>query len=69
MNDDITLNYPDSFKICCSQNKKKVKDYPGVETQVNSALGHINVTTLVRGHPLRFRATILDERACGGNQG
>ena len=57
-----------STQKCSVSKQEKVKDYPRVETQVNSEFGHINVT-LVRGHPLRFRATILDERACGGNQG
>ena len=27
--------------------QEKVKDYPGVETQVNSALGHINVAQVL----------------------
>ena len=31
-------------KKCMVSKQEKVKDYTGVETQVNSALGHINVT-------------------------
>ena len=38
------LNFLDGSEVCSFKTRKKIKDYPQVETPVNSAPWHINVT-------------------------
>ena len=41
VDDNLALNFSNGSEV---SKQEKVKVYPSVETQVNSSLGHINVT-------------------------